>query len=280
METYCVSCKKNTTNKNSNVRKTKQNRLTLLSNCGICGKKNRLLLKTENSTILILFQMNLKFKINKIIDQFLLTEDKFMPALHLKEPEFTYSLCESFTKHCERIQKFRETCNLKHFYRNDLHKSCFAHDVAYSDSKDLVKRTISDKILKDRAYEISRNCKYDGYQGASADMIYKFFDNKTGSGISVNEQLAEELYKPVIKKFKRTNINARFKHKILAADLPEMELLSSKNKNVKYLLCVIDCFTKYAWVKPLKDKMYSSCNHINYGLIKRDNFAINLCNNG
>ena len=93
-------------------------------------------------------------------------------------------------------------------------------------------------------------------------MFYKFLDKKTESGaiatskvgISVNDQLAEELHKPVTKKFKRRKVYARFKDNILAADLDEMESLSSKNKNVKYLLCVIDVFTKYAWVKPLKDK--------------------------
>ena len=74
-----------------------------------------------------------------------------MPELHLKQPGFTYSTCGSFTKHRERIQKFRETRNLNHLYRNELDKACFVHDAAYSDSKDLDKRTTSDKILKDRA---------------------------------------------------------------------------------------------------------------------------------
>ena len=69
-----------------------------------------------------------------------------------------------FTKHRERIQKFRETGNLKHLYRNELDKACFAHDAAYSDSKGLAKRTISDKILKDRAHENDRNQNYGGYQ--------------------------------------------------------------------------------------------------------------------
>ena len=74
-------------------------------------------------------------------------------------------------------------------------------------SKELTKRNISDKILEDRAYEIARNCKYDGYQRALASMVYTYFDKKTGSGISVNELLAEELHKPVIKKFqKKKNI--------------------------------------------------------------------------
>ena len=87
---------------------------------------------------------------NKIINKFLLTGENCMPELHLKQPEFTYSACGPFTKHCERIQKFRETGNLKHLHGNDLDKSCFAHDATYSDSKDLAKRSISDKILKDK----------------------------------------------------------------------------------------------------------------------------------
>ena len=87
----------------------------------------------------------------------MLTGDKFIPQLHLKQPEFTYSACGPFTKHRERIQKFRETGNLKNLYRNELDKACFTSDAAYSDSKDLDKRTIADEILKDRAYEIARN---------------------------------------------------------------------------------------------------------------------------
>ena len=119
---------------------------------------------------------------NKFINKFLLTGDKFMPELHLKQPGFTYSACGPFTKHYEIIQKFREAEHLKHLYRNELDKACFPHDTAHFDNKYFAKRTISDKIFKDRAYEDARNCK------------------KTGSGISVNEQLAKELHKPVIKK--------------------------------------------------------------------------------
>ena len=84
-------------------------------------------------------------------------------------------------------------------YRNELNKSCFAHAAEYSDGKDLAKRTISDKILKNRAYEIAGNRGYDGYQRALASTAYTFFDKKTGSEMSVNEQVAEELHKPVIK---------------------------------------------------------------------------------
>ena len=109
---------------------------------------------------------------NKIINKFLLTGDKFMAELHLKQPGFAHSAYGPFTKHCERIHKFRETGNLKHLYKNELDKTCFAQDAAYSDSKNLAKRTISDKILKYRTYEIARNY---GYETALASMVYKVF---------------------------------------------------------------------------------------------------------
>ena len=125
-----------------------------------------------------------------------------------------------------------------------------AYDAVYSDSKDLDIRTNSGNILKDRADESARNCGYDGYQRALASMIYKAFDKKTGSQtiatgktrLSVEEQLAQELHKLVTKKFNRRKVYARFKGNISAADLTEIESLSSKNKNVKYLLCFIGFF--------------------------------------
>ena len=76
-----------------------------------------------------------------------MTGEIFTPELHLRQPWFIYSACGQFIKHRDRIQKYRETGNLKHLYRNELDKACFAHDAAYSDSPDLVKRTISEKIL-------------------------------------------------------------------------------------------------------------------------------------
>ena len=110
--------------------------------------------------------------------------------------------------------------------------------------------------------------------------------------MSVNEQLAEELHKPVTKKFKSRKFYARFKDNIWTADLADMKSLSSHNKNVKYL-SYVDVFTRYTWVKSLKYKkgktVYnafikivneSNCKPINYGLIKEKNFMVNLCKNG
>ena len=134
-----------------------------------CGKKNQLLLKIRNFEVISL-------KWTKSLINVYWLEAEFMPELHLKQTGFTYSACGPFTKHREKIQKFREAGNLKHLYRNELEEAWFAHDATYSDSKDLAKRTISDKFLKDRTYKIARNHGYDGYQKALASMFYKFFD--------------------------------------------------------------------------------------------------------
>ena len=101
-----------------------------------------------------------------------------MPELHLKHPVFTYRACGPFTKHRERIKKVRETGNFKHLYRNKLVNTCFAHDAANCDSKNLASKTFSDKSLKGRAYEIARHCKYDGNQKVLVSMIYKLFIRK------------------------------------------------------------------------------------------------------
>ena len=109
----------------------------------------------------------------------------FLSKLHLRKPEFTYSAFGTFTKHfCESIQNFKETGDLNYFYKNALHEACFANDAAYSDSKDVAKRTISNKILKDRAYEIATVPKYGGYQRELASMVS---DKNKGSRVNVNE---------------------------------------------------------------------------------------------
>ena len=117
------------------------------------------------------------------------------------------------------------------------------------------------------AYEIARNCGYDGYQVVLASMVYKFSDKKTGWGISVNEQLAQELQKPVLEAFKRMKTYARFKDNIWAADLAEMWSLSPFNHGIKCLLCVIDAFIKYAWIKSLTDKKAKTVLHGLIGIV-------------
>ena len=153
-----------------------------------------------------------------------------MPEMLLKQPGFTYSVCGPFTKNKERIQKFKETGDTSYIYKNELDKACFQHNMAYGGFKDLARRTYSDKVFRNKAFDIAKNPKYGGYQRRLASMVYKFFDKKSalltdksvsGSGIDNNNnnnnnennnnnnnneikqniQLAKELHKPIIRKF-------------------------------------------------------------------------------
>ena len=194
---------------------------------------------------------------NEIINKFLLVGDKFMPEMHLKQPGFTYSACGPFAKNKERIEKLMQTGNTDYVYKNELDKACSQHDMAYGKSKDLIKRTQSDKVLKDKAFKIANNPNYYGYQRGLASMIYKFFDKKSKGRSIINEpnyQLANELHKPIIRKFKKRKVYSSFRDNIWGVDLADMQSLSKYNKGIKYLLCVIDLFSKYAWIIPIKDK--------------------------
>ena len=149
-----------------------------------------------------------------------------------------------------------QTGNTDFIYKNEFDKACFQHDMAYGKSKDSIKRTQSDKILRDKAFKIASDPKYDGYQRGLASMVYNFFDKRSiGSGITEpNYQLAEELHKPIIRKFKKRKVYSSFRDNIWGVDLANMQSLSKYNKGIKYLLCALDLFSKCAWVVPIKDK--------------------------
>ena len=133
--------------------------------------------------------------------------------------------------------------------------------------KDLKKKAAADNVLRDKAFNIAKNLKYDEYQRGLASMVSKFFDKKTkGSSVTLanksipqNEQLAEELHKHIIRKFKKREVYSAFKDNIWAADLADMQLISKFNKRFRFLLCVIDIYSKYPWVVPLKNK--KRCNY-------------------
>ena len=163
---------------------------------------------------------------NNIINKFLLAGDKFMPEMHLRQPQFVYSACGTFTRYKERIKEFKRTGDTHLLYRNELDKACFIHDAAYAKYKDVENRLISDQKLRSGVHDIASNPKYDGYQRDLASMVYKFFDSKvtlldkktmSGKGNAKptaepsalartslertgnNKILEEELHKPVIK---------------------------------------------------------------------------------
>ena len=97
--------------------------------------------------------------------------------------------------------------------------------MAYDKYKDLTKRIQSDKVLRDKAFKTQRNPKYEGYQRGLASVVFKFFDKKSkGSSIKSmqNQQLADELHKPIIRKFKRRRVYSSFKNNIWGIDLADM----------------------------------------------------------
>ena len=121
--------------------------------------------------------------------------------------------------------------------KNELDKACFQHDSAYADHKDLINRTKSDKVLRDKVYDIISNPEYDGYQRGLVIMVYKFFDKKSiGSGIKKDTTksssliLADELHQPVIKKINKRKVYSQFKDNIWGVDLADMQSLSKKKR--------------------------------------------------
>ena len=156
-------------------------------------------------------------------------------------------------KNKERTEKFMQTGNTDFIYKNELDKACFQRDMVYGKSNDLIKRTQSDKILRNKSFKIASDPKYDGYQRGPASMVYKFFDKKSsGRGIAnePNYQLSNELHKPIIRKVKKRKVYSSFRDNIWGVDLADMQSLSKYNKGIKYLLCAIDLLSKYAWVVP------------------------------
>ena len=179
--------------------------------------------------------VDFSYKMDDIINKCLLAGDIVL----------TYSAFGPFTKSKQKIQKFEETGGSRYIYRNELDKGCFQHDMAYGDFKNLARRTAPDKVLKDKAFNVTKDPKYDGYQNGLASMVYKFFDKKTAdSGIKSmpqNEQLAEERHKPIIRKFIKRKVYSAFKDNIWGADLVDMQLVSTLIKDL-YFYCVLLIF--------------------------------------
>ena len=107
-----------------------------------------------------------------------------MREMHLKQPGFTYNTCGPFTRNKERLEKFMQTGNTDFNCRNEFNKACFQRDMAYGKSKDLTKKTQSDKFLRDKTFKTVSYLKYDSHQRRLASVVYKFFDKKySGNGL-------------------------------------------------------------------------------------------------
>ena len=116
------------------------------------------------------------YKMNEIVNKFLLAGGNFLPERQVRQPAFTCRAGTPFTKNNERIQIFNETGDLRYVYQNTPDKACFEYDIPHGDFEDLPRRTASVKILHEKAFNIAKIPKYDEYQRGLASMVYKFFD--------------------------------------------------------------------------------------------------------
>ena len=114
-----------------------------------------------------------------------------MSEMHSRQPRFTYSTC-GLLKTKKAYKKYKETGASRYIYQNELHKTCFQHDMTYGDFKNLSRTRVSGKVLRDKAFNIAKNLKYDGYQRGLASMVYTFFDKKTSGGAVKNEIVPKE----------------------------------------------------------------------------------------
>ena len=179
--------------------------------------------------------------------------------MYLRQPSslnksgFIYSACGSFTKSKERIQKFKEIGDSRYIHQNELDKACFNMTWLMEILKTWLEEQLLIKYCIDKAFNIAKNSKYDGCQCGLTSMVYKFFDKKNSGGTLKNEnisnkELAEELHKPTIRKLEKRKVHSPFVDNIWGADLADMQLISKFNKGIRFLLCVIAIFSKYAWV--------------------------------
>ena len=163
--------------------------------------------------------------------------------MRLRQLGFTCSACGPFTKNKEKIQKFKETEDSGYIYQNKIDKACFQHDKTSGDFKDLTRRIASDKMH---------------IEGVLLLWFIIFLKNKTLLVVLLKmkkrKNLAEELHKSTIRKFKKRKVYSPFIDNIWGSDPTDMQLISTFNKGILFLLCVFDIFSKYTWVIPLKDK--------------------------
>ena len=125
--------------------------------------------------------------------------------------------------------------------------------MAYGNFKDLPRRITSDKLLRDKAFNIASGLNYDGYQLEITSMAYKFFVKKLHHTQEKElflrfKKLVTELHKLIIRRLKRREVNSSFRDNIWAVDLADISLISKHNKGIRFLLCVIDIYCKYEWL--------------------------------
>ena len=191
---------------------------------------------------------------NKKLSKFLLAGDKFMSGMDW-EPAFMYSFGGLCIKPKERTIKLKKTGDLRYVCQTVLDKVYFQHDMAYWDFKDLLKKAVSDKFLRDKAFYFAKNLKHDEYQWGLASMVQKNFGKKFSGGVvtsanksaiksenMLNQQLPEKYTSPLLGNLK----NSSFTGNLRCAQFTNMPLISKYNKGNRFLFGVIDTYSKYA----------------------------------
>ena len=206
---------KNIESKKQRVEKVKDERIMISSNCAICNSKESRFIKEQKasrlfsslgikmplSQVLLLNPiLSWGFKINKIIKKFLLGEDKLMPEMHVKQPGSTYSAWRPiYKKGYKKLTKQK-----KHdIFKTKKIKLAF-NVIWLMEILKIYLKSISDKVLRVKALSIAKNLSYHGYQRGFASMVYKLIDKKTSDGalkseVMSNEELVNELHKPIVR---------------------------------------------------------------------------------
>ena len=171
---------------------------------------------------------------NDIISTSLLVGDNFMPEMHLIQPRLIHSACGPFTYSKERKQKFKVTVKWRYISQNKLDKAYFLHNIAHGDFQDSPRRIASDKVLRDKALNITKNPNYNENNRGLALMAYRCFGKKstirTGAGANCNPEdsdkknLSQQLHKPIIRKLVKRKVYSSFNDNIWGADVTDMPL--------------------------------------------------------
>ena len=263
----------------------------ILSNCAICNSKESRFIKEQKasrlfsslgikmplSQVLLLNPiLSSGFKINKIIKEFLLGEDKLMPEMHVKQPGSTYSAWRPiYKKGYKKLTKQK-----KHdIFKTKKIKLAF-NVIWLMEILKIYLKSISDKVLRVKALSIAKNLSYHGYQRGFASMVYKLIDKKTSDGalkseVMSNEELVNELHKPIVRQFEKRKLYFSFKENIWGANLADKQLISKSNKEFLFLLQFIEIYSKFAWVGSMKDKKGVTIANAFQNILDESNLIIN-----
>ena len=242
---YCFKCKTKTETSNITKVTSKNNRQMMKGICSKCDTRKSMFVTSSSSP------QGKGFTDKFPIEFHLFSErGENVPSGSFNDQQ-KYSYCGPGTKYTQRN-------NEGYVGINDLDKKCKMHDEFYSKYPDTKSRIVSDIALAHKAKEIASNPRYDDTQRRDADLVSKLLNTKATIGLGIskkwNEELAYELHRPKRNNYERSKVIVNRKDDVWGADLVEMQKYSKVNDNYRYLLTVIDCFTKYAWAIPLKNK--------------------------